>query len=309
MNVVVSAVAFCNNSVLRDEAKKVFLSIKFNEKGSRLTKEELIKFIGNSEAIIVGLDQLDNEVLTRCSNLKYISKYGVGLDNIDLDFCKQKGIQIGWVGGVNKTSVAELTIGYMISLCRNLYTTSNLLKQGTWHKSGGRDLSNKIIGIIGVGHIGKEVIRLLKPFNCKILVNDIIDQKVYYSKNGLFEVSKKELINEADIISIHTPLNTEMLNYFNLDRIKKMRSSSFLINTARGKIIVQDDLKKALKMGIISGAAVDVYDTEPPNDLEFLSIPNLLTTPHIGGNSFESVLAMGRSAITELIKLQLPINI
>jgi D-3-phosphoglycerate dehydrogenase len=195
-----------------------------------------------------------------------------------------------------------MAIAFMIMLCRNLYTSSVQHKSGTWSRNGGMNLRGKTVGIIGMGNIGKEVARLLKPFKCKVLVNDIVDQGEYYKKNKLREASKDEIYQEADFITIHTPL-TDLTKYLiNKGVLLKMKRSSYLINTARGAIVKQPDLKWALQNNIITGAALDVYDEEPPQDKEFLNLPNLICTPHIGGNSEESVLAMGRSAIKHLIE-------
>lgn len=263
--------------------------------------ERLIEFIGDADGLIVGLERLDREIIERLpNNLKIISKYGVGLDNIDLDSCKKRNIHIGWTPGVNRTSVAEIVVAFMISLSRNIFSTSNLLKKGIWNKEGGFNLSGKIVGIIGVGNIGKEVARLLKPFKVRCLVNDIIDQSVYYKENNLIEVTKDEIYAQADLLTIHVPLTDKTIHLINRDAIVKMKKTAFLINTSRGKVVIQQDLKWALINNIIAGAAIDVYEEEPPEDMEFLSLPNLICTPHIGGNSIESVLAMGRSAIQHL---------
>ena len=231
-----------------------------------------------------------------------ISKYGVGLDNIDLNACKENNVKIGWTGGVNKRSVSEMTMGFMLMLSRNLFTTSNKLKQMVWDKKGGTQLTGKTIGIIGLGNIGKDLVSLLQPFGCNFLVNDIIDISDYASLHNLKTASKEEIYSSSDIISIHTPLNMKTTNLINLEVFKKMKSSSFLINTARGGIVNEIDLKFALENNIISGAALDVYESETVLNEELLVLPNLICTPHTGGNSFEAVVAMGLSAIEHLIR-------
>ncbi|WP_415397875.1 phosphoglycerate dehydrogenase [Sulfurimonas sp. CS5] len=297
--IVVTANAFSKNEVLVNQLKKFTDNIVLNTTG-RYTKDELISNLKDADGAIVGLDKIDKSVLQECKNLKIVAKYGVGLDNINVADCKDSNIAVGWTGGVNKTSVAEMTLGYMLMLIRNLYVTSNKLKDGIWNKSGGFQLSGKTVGIIGVGHIGKEVIRLLEPFRCKILVNDIIDQTEYYKKNNLIEVSKEQIFQESDIITIHTPFTEDTENLVTLDKLKEMKNSAYIINTARGGIINENDLKVAIKDGIIAGAAIDAYVTEPPADKEFIALANLISTPHIGGNAKEAVEAMGFSAIKHL---------
>lgn len=300
MKIVVTSPSFSSNKSLQQEIYKYFPKAKLNLDGKRFNKKDLIEYIKDADAIIVGLEQIDEEVLEQCPNLKIVSKYGVGLNNIDLEACKKRDITIGWTGGVNKLSVAEMTLGYMLMLCRNLFITSNELKNGIWNKSGGFQLSEKRIGIIGVGYIGKELIRLLKPFNCEILVNDIINQEEYYKENNLKEVSKEEIFKTCDIVTIHTPFDSTTDNLIDKKVFETMKNGSFIINSARGGIINEDDLKYALLNNIIAGAAIDAYVEEPPTDKELLSLPNLICTPHIGGNSREAVEAMGFSAIDNL---------
>lgn len=300
MNIVATSPSFSKNIILQKEIKKYFPEAKLNLEGKRFNKEDLIEYIKDADALIVGLEPIDEEVLQQCKNLKIVSKYGVGLNNIDKQACKKRDISIGWTGGVNKLSVAEMTLGYMLMLSRNLYITSNELKNGIWNKAGGFQLSGKTVGIVGVGHIGKEVVRLLKPFGCKILVNDIIKQDEYYKENDLIEVTKEELYKNSDFITLHTPFDETTDNFITLETMKIMKSSAYFLNSARGGLINEKDLKSALQNGIISGAAIDAYLEEPPSDVEFLSLPNLICTPHIGGNAKEAVEAMGMNAIKHL---------
>jgi len=302
MIITATSPSFSQNKILKDEIYKYFPSAKLNLVGKRFDKNELIEYIKDADAIIVGLEPIDDEVLSKCPNLKIISKYGVGLNNIDLEACKKRGISIGWSGGVNKLSVAEMALGFMLMFARNLYMTSNELKSGTWNKSGGFQLSGKTIGIIGVGYTGQEVVRLLQPFNCKILVNDIVNQDKYYKENNLIETSKEDIYKKSDILTIHTPHNSETDNLIGMEALEAMKNSAYVLNTARGGIINEKDLKYALQNNIIAGAAIDTYAEEPPIDKEFLSLPNLICTPHIGGNAKEAVEAMGKSAINHLKK-------
>lgn len=302
MIIAVTSPSFSKNTMLRDEISKSFPDVRFNDEGTRFNKDELLEFIKPADGVIVGLEPIDDTILSACPSLKIISKYGVGLNNIDLDACQRRNINIGWTGGVNRLSVAEMTLGYMLMLCRNLYITSNELKNGIWNKSGGFQLSGKTVGIIGVGYIGKELIRLLQPFGCTILVNDIIDQSDYYTQNNLIEKSKEEIYAQSDIVTIHTPLDSGTEGIIDLKVFQKMKSGAFIINSARGGIIHESDLKYALKNGMIAGAAIDAYIEEPPTDLELLQLPNLICTPHIGGNAIEAVEGMGLSAINHLRK-------
>lgn len=302
MKVVATSPSFSKNKILQKEIYSYFPNAKLNLEGIRFKQDELIEYIKEADAIIVGLEAINQEVLDACPNLKMISKYGVGLNNIDLEACKIKSIAIGWTGGVNRLSVAEMALGYMLMFSRNLFISSNQLKNGTWNKVGGFQLSGKTVGIVGVGFIGKELVRLLKPFGCNILVNDIINQDEYYQEHGLIEVSKEEIYKHSDLVTIHTPYDKTTHNMIDLEVMKQMKETAYLLNSARGGIVNEKDLKYALKNAIIAGAGIDAYVEEPPIDKDFLALPNLICTPHIGGNSQEAVEAMGMSAIKHLVE-------
>jgi len=309
MKVVVSAVAFSKNQELVNALKSHFPDSTINTEGKRFTRDELVEYYKEADAIITGLETINDDLLSDLPKLKIIAKYGVGLDNIDLKACEARNVKIGWVGGVNKESVAEITIGFMLMLSRNLYLTSNQLKTLNWNKSGGFSLNGRCIGIIGMGHIGKELVRLLKPFNASILINDILDVSAFANENGLVQVEKEEIFKRADIITIHTPLTSETKNMVNKDTLAIMKSTASIINTARGGIVNEADLKEALINNRISGAALDVYEVEPPTDSTFLSLPNLICTPHIAGNAYQAVVDMGMASIQHILDYKKQANI
>ena len=302
MKVKVSTIAFSKNKYLVECLLKEFPDAEVNTEGVRVNGSDLVDYFHNVEGAIIGLELITPTILEQLPKLKMISKYGVGLDNIDLNACKDRNVQIGWTGGVNKRSVTEMTLGFMLMLSRNLYTTSNKLKQMVWDKKGGTQLTGKTIGIIGLGNIGKDLVSLLQPFGCDFLVNDIKDISDYARLHNLSCVSKEEIYKNADIITIHTPLNDKTSNLINSEVLNMMKSTAFLINTARGGIVNEIDLKFALEHKIIAGAALDVYESESILNEDLLVLPNLICTPHTGGNSFEAVVAMGLSSIEHLIR-------
>tara|TARA_B100000575_G_C23060352_1_gene610428 strand:+ start:172 stop:1113 length:942 start_codon:yes stop_codon:yes gene_type:complete len=300
----ITSVSFSKNLKLINKLKsKTNYKIIINNKGRKFKKLELLNFLKKCNYAIIGLDKIEKNLLVQCKKLKGISKYGVGTDNIDFDACKKLKIRVKYSKGVNKRSVSEEVLSLMISLIRNLFVSCNHLKNSKWIVNGGTELSGKTIGIIGVGNVGKDLISLLKPFKCKILVNDIINQKKYYDKNKLIKSSKKNIFIKSDIITIHTPLSNNTFKMINYKSLKLMKKTSFLINTSRGKIIDQKDLKSFLVSGKIAGAALDVYEEEPPKDKNFLKLPNLICMPHIGGSSKEAINNMGLAAINNLIKM------
>ena len=304
MRIVVSNIAFSKNKFLVDQLNKNFKNTIINEYGKRFSDDELIEYYAEADGIIVGLETINDNILSRLPNLKIISKFGVGLDNIDLIACKKRNIQVGWTGGVNKRSVSEMALGFMLMLSRNLYLTSNQLKKKYWNKNGGSLLSGKTIGIIGLGYIGRDLLKLLEPFNCKILINDLINLDNLIVRDKISISSKEKIYKNSDIISLHIPHTNKTNLMIDYKEFKLMKKNLILINTSRGNIVNEDALKNALLNNDISGAALDVYSNEPPEDVELIKIPNLITTPHIGGNAIEAVISMGMSALEHLIKFK-----
>jgi len=298
---VVTSRSFAKSAVLREELLRVFPNSFFTDHRQKLLGEKMTGFIGDADAAIVGVETIDDSVLKHTTKLKIISKYGVGLDNLDLESLKNRGIFLGWTGGTNKRSVSELTLCFMLGLCRNVFGSSFKLKKLEWEKDGGHQLSGKTVGIIGCGHTGSDILRLLTPFGCNLLVHDIVDKSNFCREQGASQVSLEAVLEQSNIISLHVPLTKQTHQMVNASFLQKMKSTGFLINTSRGQVVDQEALKKGLIQGDIGGAALDVFVKEPPDDKDFLSLPNLMVTPHIGGNAVEGVEAMGRAAIEHLV--------
>ena len=298
--VKITSRSFSRNPILKKELEQLFPDAVFNRDGPENGLTNLEEFLQDADGLILGLEKLDSSLLRRLKRLKIVAKFGVGLDNLDQQAAKECGIAVGWTGGVNKRSVAEQTMGFMLGLSRNLFKTGYLLKKGTWNKQGGGQLTGKCVGIIGCGHIGTEVIHLLQPFRVRILICDLLNKQIVVDTYGVQQVPLNELLKESDIVSLHVPLND--LTYKMVDHVflGHMKPTAYLINTCRGPVVDQGALKEVLLRQSIAGAALDVFDSEPPTDLEFLNLSNLMVTPHIGGNASEAVLAMGRSAIQHL---------
>jgi len=296
----VTSRSFSRHPVLKHELMELFPDTVFNADGPSTGITDIVEFLQDSDGVILGLEQMDRQVLQQLNNLKIIAKYGVGLDNLDVNATEELGIAVGWTGGVNKRSASEQALGFMLGLCRNLFFSSFPLKEGKWQKEGGRLLSGSCVGVIGCGHIGTDVVHLLQPFNCQILICDLLDKSGVVDAYGVTQVPLEKLLPEADVVSLHVPL-TELTHFMvNDEFLQQMKPLAHLVNNSRGPVVNQQALKKALQQKTIGGAALDVYESEPPDDLEFLSLPNLMVTPHIGGNANEAVLAMGRSAIHHL---------
>jgi phosphoglycerate dehydrogenase-like enzyme len=296
----VTSRSFSRHPILKQELLELFPNAIFNTDGPPTGLPNIVEFLKDADGVILGLEEMDRHVLQQLENVKIIAKYGVGLDNLDVEAAKELGIAVGWTGGVNKRSASEQALGFMLGLSRNLFFSSFPLKEGRWEKEGGAFLTGKTVGIIGCGHIGTDLIYLLQPFNCRVLICDILDKSSVVDTFGVTQVSQEELLAEADIISLHVPLTELTQSLVNKEFLQKMKTTAHLLNNSRGPVVKQQDLKNALQQNIIAGAALDVYESEPPDDLEFLALPNLMVTPHIGGNANEAILAMGRSSISHL---------
>ena len=300
--VAVTPPALCRVPALRAELSRLFPEVLFNDSPDYFDEDGLIRFAGGAAALLVGRDPVTERVLQNLPDLKIVAKYGVGLDNVDQAALKKQGVVLGWEGGVNRRSVAELTLGFMLTLCHNVWVTGSRLSRGEWHKNGGVELRGKTIGIVGCGHVGKEVARLLAPFQCRVLVRDLLPMSDFCRETGVVEVDWDTVLAESDILSLHVPLDASTRGMLNGGSLGRMKPGSFLINTSRGGVVDEDALKAALRSGHLQGAALDVFTQEPPVDLDLLSHPNLIATPHIGGNAKEAVEAMARAAIAHLAR-------
>lgn len=302
MKIAVTSKSFSKNTVLVTALKREFSDIRLNNTGRELNEDELVRFFEGCSGAIVALEKINQQVLAQCSSLKVVSKYGVGLDNIDFSACEKNEVAVSFQAGVNKTSVAELTLTFMLMALRNVAQTSLDLRNGHWNKNGGVSLYKKTVGIIGFGHIGQELARILQPFGCKLLAYDILDKKTEAEGLGVELVELEQLLKLADIVTLHvpkTPVTTEMIN---IEQLQKMTPSAILVNTARGGLINENALLSALNNNEIQCAALDVFDYEPLVKKEIYSHPRIICTPHIAGNSAEAVIAMGLSAIEGLVK-------
>ena len=298
--VAVCSRSFSRNSILRAELLARYSNVTFNDAGIQLEGDRLIDFLRGHNKAIIALEIIDEPVLASLPELKVISKYGVGLDMIDMSAMRRFGKFLGWTGGVNRRSVSELVIAFAISMLRHIPAANREILSGVWRQHVGGYLSGKVVGIIGCGHIGKDLIGLLKSFDCNILVNDIKDQSTYYAENNISAVSLHDLLSRADVVTLHVPLDSGTQNILSSENLALLKSTAILINTARGGLVDEVALKDMLIHGRLAAAAFDDFTIEPPTDHELLSLANFLATPHIGGSANEAILGMGRSAIDGL---------
>ena len=283
-----------------------YSAVTFNDAARRLAGRELIDFLRGHDRAITGLERLNDRVFAQLPELRVISKYGIGLDMIDLEAMVRHGVKLGWTGGTNKRAVSELVISCTIAVLRKVPRANLDLRTGTWYQHQGRQISGKCVGIIGCGHIGKDLAVLLKAFGCRVLANDILDFAEFYARHGVEATDLESLLRQSDVVTLHVPLDASTRNILSAERLALMKPDAVLINAARGGLVDEVCLKEMLKSGRLAGAALDVFAVEPPEDPELLNLPNLLATPHIGGSAEEAILAVGRAAIDGLDNAAVP---
>jgi len=304
--IAVCSRSFSRNVVLRTALLERYTHVTFNETGRQLEGGDLVEFLRGHDKAITALERIDDYVLSRLPELKVIGKYGVGLDMIDMAAMRAHGKRLGWAGGVNRRSVSELVIAFAIAMLRHVPAANREILSGTWRQHVGGELSGRTVGIIGCGHVGKDLVQLLQPFGCPILVNDIRDYPNFYGAYGIKPVVLEELLAQSDVVTLHVPLDESTRGMLDKRRLELMKPTAVLLNASRGGLVDEVALKQILQDKRLAAAAFDVFAVEPPVDKELLSLPNFLATPHIGGSAEEAILAMGRAAIDGLDVNQLP---
>ncbi len=307
--VAVTSRSFSRHPVLRAELLARYPAATFNDEGRTLKGDDLIRFLKGHEKAITGLEKLDDGLFAAVPELKVIGKYGVGLDMIDLEAMHRRGVKLGWTGGVNRRAVSELVIAFAIALLRHVPLVNREVRNGGWRQVFGRQLTDRTVGIVGCGHVGKDLAVLLCAFGCRILAHDIKDFPDFYYHHRVEPMGLEGLLRVADIVTLHLPLDDTTWNILSADRLSLMRPDAILINAARGGLVDESALKAMLKDGRMAGAGFDVFATEPPEDRELLELPNFLATPHIGGSAEEAILAMGRAAIRGLDEAGDPLEV
>jgi D-3-phosphoglycerate dehydrogenase len=299
--VAVASRSFSRNPLLRQELLARYPGSRFNDAGPTvLSGDALAQFVRGHTRAITGLDVLDEALFASVPELRLVSKYGVGLDMIDLDAARRHGVSIRWTPGVNRQAVAELTICLMVALCRSVVPLATELAAGGWRHPGGRQISSSIVGIVGCGHVGQQVARICRAFGATVIAHDVLDYDGFYQETGVRAVSLDALLDESDIVTLHLPLDASTRGLIGERALALMKPDALLVNTARGGIVDEAALKQALLDRRLGGAAFDVFAVEPPIDRELLTLSNFIGTPHIGGGTREAVLAMGRAALAGL---------
>lgn len=271
-----------------------------------VSQQELEGKVKEADYLLVsGRLKINRTVLENATNIKMIQRTGVGLDSIDLEYIRNHDIPFYVNRGVNAQSVAEHTILLMLASLRNLVEINENTKRGIWKKQAQgvctHELCGKTVGLIGMGAIGRKVAGMLKAFGAKVLYNDVSKMKQEDENAlGIKFSTREEIIEKSDIISLHCPLTDDTRHMINDRAVNKMKNGVILINTARGGLIDEAALINGIKNGKIAGAGIDVYEKEPVDNSEVLNLQNVITTPHIGGVTYDSFYQMMYQAMRNI---------
>jgi len=292
------------NPTLKEILEKNGLKVTYEPE---ITPEQIAEKIGNFQVVVVrGRTKLSRELIEKADKCKIIARVGVGLDNIDEEAAKEKNIRvINAVEGAT-TAVAELVIGLMLSMAREITRADREIRNGNWIKKElmGSELKGKYLGIIGLGNIGKRLGRLARALNMNIIGYDVIPIDDEFSKEvGLMKADLDTLLSSADYVSLHVPLLDSTHHMINAEKLKLMKNTARIINTSRGGVIDEEALYNSLKEGNIAGAALDVFEVEPATGNRLTTLPNFIATPHMGAQTKEAQLLAANIIAEKIIQV------
>jgi len=298
-------------SSIHEDAVRILEAVaelKMSPRDRQLTREELVSEVGDVDAVIVGGEKIDDGIFEAARNLKVVSRFGVGYDNVDVDAATRRGILVTYTPGVLSDAVAELTMGLILCLSRNLLSADAFVRSGEWHR-GSRfpltmDLVNKELGVVGLGRIGAEVTRRAKPFGMKLSYYDLIRNPKLEEELRITYLPLEELLRRSDFVSIHVALTDQTRKMIGPRELSLMKATAYLVNTSRGGVIDQVALYEALKERRIAGAALDVFEREPiPADDPLLRLGNVVVVPHIGSATVETRRRMAITAAENVVRV------
>ena len=267
-----------------------------------ITESEFCDLIQGMDVLVVtGSFPVSRRVIESADRLKMIAIRSSGFDGTDLKAAAESNIVVTHNPGANADSVADTAIGLMLAVLKKIAALDRLIRGGGWERERTRDMCGKVLGIIGLGRIGKRVAKRARGFDMTILANDIRDYKEFSEANNILMVSKEDILQRADIVTVHTPLDASTRGMIDETRLQMMKDTAVLINTARGPIIDENALYKALSLGWIGGAGLDVHTTEPPRLKALVELDNVVSTCHIAGLSDDASYAMAMQTVDKII--------
>jgi D-3-phosphoglycerate dehydrogenase len=276
-------------------------SLVFNPGGKPLSEDDLIPLLQDCDGCIAGLDHFTARVIESAQNLKVISRYGAGVDRVDLAAAKAKNIVVCNTPGANSQAVADLTFALLLCAARKVSVLDRKTREGQWPRSNGIELYGKTIGILGLGAIGKAVARRASGFSMKIMAYDPFIDKKYAESNNIIPADFNMVTREADFLCLHLPLTDETKYIISKDVMKNMKKGAVIINTARGGLIDEAAAYELLASGHLGGMGLDVYETEPPQKSPLFELENVVLTPHTASHTVEATAAMAEMSVQNLI--------
>ena len=282
--------------------KNAGLEVVRNETGGILDRETIQSLLADCDGVIVGVDPMDAEVIAAAPKLKAIAKYGVGVDNIDLEAAEARGIKVSRTVGANSEAVADYAMALILAVARKTVMIDVRCHRGDWKKITTRDVSGGTIGLLGLGAIGKHVARRAQGFGMTVLAHDPYWDEAYAAANGITRAAPEEIYAKADVISLHLPLTEETRGYIGAAELAQMKPDAILINTARGGLVDESALLDALEAGRIYGAGIDAFAEEPPQDPRWFRLENVVLGSHCAASTAGAARNMGRMATENLIR-------
>jgi D-3-phosphoglycerate dehydrogenase len=301
--VLITTVPFANKTRCPIELlERAGIEYLINPIGRKLKEEELAMMISDFDVLIAGTEPITKKVMSAASNLKLISRVGIGLDNVDLMEAERRRIQVSYTPDAPAPAVAELTIGLMLTLLRHVHVANAQMHRGEWQRYFGRRIPEITVGIIGAGRIGRRVLRGLAAFGKpRVLVNDLHPVRHVADELNIKWCDKETIYREADIISLHIPLTRKTKDMICYAQLKSMKTDAIVINTSRGGIVNEHDLARVLNEGHLSGAAIDVFEQEPYKG-DLIHIERCLLTSHMGSMSVDCRSKMEINATEEAVR-------
>ena len=273
----------------------------FNPQGKPLSEDELIPLLSGCDGFIAGLDFITRKVIENSPKLKVISRYGVGVDRVDLEAAKEKGVVVCNTPGVNANAVADLTFALLLCIARRVSLLDRKTREGQWLRSTGFELYGKTIGLIGLGAVGKAAAKRASGFSMKVLAYDPFINREYAAANGIIPADFGKVVKESDFISLHLPLDDETRNIIGEGVMKSMKKGVVIINTSRGGLIDENAAYELLKSGHLGGLGLDAFEAEPPGSSPLFTLDNVAVTPHTGAHTAEAIAAMEDVSVKNLI--------
>lgn len=306
MKALVSTTSFLKpqNAKAKALAESFFDEIVYNDLGVPLKGEEILTRLEGCDAYIAGVDYITADVIEKMpESVKVISRYGVGVDRVDLAAARKRGIVVTNTPGANSTAVCELAFSLMLCAMRNIPQLHEAVTAGQWPRSEGMELAGKTLGVVGLGAIGKRLAVRAKAFEMDVVAYDPYFDEKFAADNGIVKMDLDELLKVADVVSLHVPMTPENYHLISAERLATMKPNAVIINTARGGLIDEEAAAEAIKAGKLGGLGLDAFEQEPLLESPLKGLPRVIFTPHTGAHTGEAVANMGMMSVQNAIEI------